>query len=442
MSNPEVSSNTGAVLCKENTVDGSKTDGFFKQVAPMGIYETIYSFEKNFGRPLGSEGTLPWTHGVPSHLPIPGGPDLPSSVDLQPSDLKYGKISGMDLLREKICNYYRENYNAEITADNVMVFSGVRPALFAVLLHIRKGVHVRVASTEYPPYWNMLEQLEIPYSLVHSGEDNMFHPRNEDYFNSESKKIMAVVSNPTNPTGVTKTGSELHDLVRRASQANCGLLIDEAYELIHRNPESALRYVKNIDETNIFVICGTTKAFQIPGIRVGWAVASKEHIKALNNFGTYATGNVSHAAQKVALQILDEKKNQQLRRAIPDHYFKIRDVYTTGLQELGFKLFTGEGGFSHWVKLPGELTADDLNRCLYKRGAAVLPGQFTDMLRRGSSSPLKQFFRFCYGCSDPKKIEADLSIFKDAFAEAVQASSKDAGQEPSEKRRKTVESKT
>jgi DNA-binding transcriptional MocR family regulator len=117
-------------------------------------------------------------------------------------------------------------------------------------------------------------------------------------------------------------------------------------------------------------------------------------------------------------------------------------VYATGLQELGFKLFTGEGGFSHWVKLPGELTADDLNRCLYKRGAAVLPGQFTDMLRRGSSSPLKQFFRFCYGCSDPKKIEADLSIFKDAFAEAVQASSKDAGQEPSEKRRKTVESKT
>ena len=37
---------------------------------------------------------------------------------------------------------------------------------------------------------------------------------------------------------------------------------------------------------------------------------------------------------------------------------------------MGLKVFTGNGGFYHWMQLPEGLNCDDLNKRLYERGAA------------------------------------------------------------------------
>eukprot|EP00339_Tiarina_fusa_P016977 CAMPEP_0117016838 /NCGR_PEP_ID=MMETSP0472-20121206/13237_1 /TAXON_ID=693140 ORGANISM="Tiarina fusus, Strain LIS" /NCGR_SAMPLE_ID=MMETSP0472 /ASSEMBLY_ACC=CAM_ASM_000603 /LENGTH=58 /DNA_ID=CAMNT_0004721045 /DNA_START=35 /DNA_END=211 /DNA_ORIENTATION=+ len=58
---------------------------------------------------------------------------------------------------------------------------------------------------------------------------------------------MAMFSNPSNPTGHTKFGDELEDFVKRASSTGKGALIDEAYEMIFKDPVSSLKYIRNID---------------------------------------------------------------------------------------------------------------------------------------------------------------------------------------------------
>jgi histidinol-phosphate/aromatic aminotransferase/cobyric acid decarboxylase-like protein len=134
---------------------------------------------------------------------------------------------------------------------------------------------------------------------VPSNEANGFKPSNQDYMNGD--RSMAIFSNPCNPTGITRSGAELEDFVRRASASERGALIDEAYEFFHDEPVSSLQYVKDIDNTNIFVTGACTKGLQAPGIRIGWCIASKKNVEILGNFATIQTGGVSHLSQLYAI---------------------------------------------------------------------------------------------------------------------------------------------
>jgi aspartate/methionine/tyrosine aminotransferase len=382
----------------------------------MGIYETLYAFLAAFGKAMGDPGTHPWSQGFPRTDQLPGGPAMPETVSIAPEHLKYPKAWGLPALREAVASYYQTHYDARITADNVMIFAGGRPALIAVLFFLEKEIEVRVASTEYTPYFDMLERLGRSWSMVPSDETNRFTPKVSDYLATGRGRYLAMMSNPCNPTGVTRQGAELEQLVRAAEEEGAGLLVDEAYELFHDHPESALRYASNIDESNLFVVGAATKGLQAPGIRIGWVVAAKRHIEILGNFSSFGMGGVSHPSQSYALELLRPDRVALARRAVPAFYREQRARYGEVFASLGLELFTGDGGFYHWCRLPAGLTADVLNQRLFKRGAAILKGSDCDMTRRGAESPLRGFFRFSFGPLKPESFASDIEILKEALA--------------------------
>jgi aspartate/methionine/tyrosine aminotransferase len=223
------------------------------------------------------------------------------------------------------------------------------------------------------------------------------------------------MSNPCNPTGVTRDGEDLKRLVSAAESGRIGLLADEAYELFHDEPVSALRYVRDIDESNLFVAGAATKGLQSPGIRIGWVVASRRHIEILSNFSSFGMGGVSHPSQLFALELFGEERIALARSAVPAFYGAQRERYGEAFERLGLELFSGDGGFYHWCRLPGGLTAEELNLRLFKEGAAILKGTDCDMARLGSDSPLRSFFRFSFGPLDPDDFESDIEILTRAL---------------------------
>ena len=390
---------------------------FLKYVPPMGIYETLYAFLRSFGRPMGEPGTHPWSQGFPRTVQLPGGPALPDTIRVAPEDLNYPKAWGLPALREAIADYYRTHYGAPATADNVMVFAGGRPALVAVLYFLDRDIAVRVAGTEYTPYYDMLERLGRSWSIVESHEANQFTPVVSDYLHSPTgSRALVLMSNPCNPTGLTRRGADLKALVAAAASDRTGLLIDEAYELFQDRPESALQHVRDIDASNLFVVGAATKGLQAPGIRIGWVVASRANIEILGNFSSFGMGGVSHLSQRYALELLEPGRVALARAAVPAFYRKQRDRYGAAFAELGLRLFTGDGGFYHWCRLPAGMTAAELNERLFALGAAILKGTDCDMARRGETSPLADFFRFSFGPLDPQSFESDVAILKRALA--------------------------
>lgn len=382
----------------------------------MGIYETLYAFLKASGSYMGDPGTHPWSQGFPRTTQLPNGPQLPAAVALENDDLKYPKAWGLPALREAIAKYYNQNYGSKINYENVMIFAGGRPAIVAALMFLQSDIQIKIASTEYTPYYDLLRFYNRAYTLLQSSEENDFQPSNSDYSTPvDSKRTLALMSNPCNPTGVTRSGEQLAQLVQSAGPA-LGFLFDEAYEFFHDSgPVSAMKYVNDIERGNIFVVGAATKGLQAPGIRIGWIVTSKANIEILGNFSSFGMGGVSHLSQRYALALFEKSRIEQARTAVPNYYREQRDRYGEAFRQLGLKLFTGDGGFYHWCKLPGDLTAEEFNQRLFKHKAAILKGTDCDMERLGDRSSLKHFFRFSFGPLSPESFKSDIEIMRTAL---------------------------
>jgi len=386
-----------------------------QQFPPMGVYETLFKFADATAKYMGDPGTHPWAQGYPLTTQLPDGPPLPDSISLRSTDLKYPKATGEIELRERIAAYYNDHYNAGITPDHVAVFAGGRPGILATLAFLEADVGIAIEETEYTPYYDMLKILNRDVRLISSNVENRFRPDSSSYDVSppgDTERLFLVKSNPCNPTGVMTAGEALQNLVAKYSAPGRGALFDEAYEFYcDPEPESALKYIDDIDKTDIFVVGAATKGLQVPGMRTGWVVAAERHIEIFRNYSSFGMGGISRPSQLYVADLLEPARVRQAKSAVNAFFTSQRNRYATGLQELGFELFTGTGGFYHWGRLPGTLSADEFNTRLFQHEAGILPGVLCDMERRyGGSGPMHQFVRFSFGPLSAESYENDMEI--------------------------------
>ena len=393
---------------------------------PMGIYETLYAFRDSFGSFMGTEGTHPWSQGFPLTTPLErfGGPPLPGSVDVTWEDRFYPKAWGHPDLREAISGYYNDQYGSKVEPENVMVFAGGRPGIFTVLAFLKDHVQVRIGNIEWPAYLDILEQTDTDFQIVPFTKGNGFHPSNEEYFDrtglNAKTSLMPIISNPQNPSGQTRWGDELRDLIRLAEGSKNGILLDEAYEMFHSPSVSGIQFVEDLDNSNVFIAGACTKGLQSPGIRIGWIVSSKKNIETLSNFSSFGMGGVSHPSQHYAVKLLEPSRVKKARKAVEEHYNWQRERYGKAFEEMGLGVFTGDGGFYHWLELPEEMTSAELNKRLFKHGAAILCATDCDMARPHSKdpsyeSPYSRFFRFSFGPLLPETFDSDIGLFRGVF---------------------------
>lgn len=395
---------------------------------PMGIYETLYAFRDTFGSFMGTEGTHPWSQGFPLTTPLNqfGGPSLPSSVEVTPDDRFYPKAWGHPALRQAIVDYYNSYYGSTLTPENVMVFAGGRPGIYSVMAFLKEHVNVSIGNIEWPAYLDILEQTNTKHQIVPFTKENNFHPSNADYFNreglGEGTCLMPVISNPQNPSGQTRTGDELRELIEIAEQPGNGILLDEAYEMFHSPSVSGIQYVQDLDNSNVFISGACTKGLQSPGIRIGWIIASKTNIETLANYSSFGMGGVSHPSQHYAVKLLEPSRVKQARAAVEKHYSWQRERYGKAFEDMGLGVYTGNGGFYHWLELPEGMTSDELNKRLFKRGAAILCASDCDMARPHSKdinyvTPYERFFRFSFGPLPPESFDDDIELFRGVYDE-------------------------
>ena len=393
---------------------------------PMGIYETLYAFRDSFGSFMGTEGTHPWSQGFPLTTPLEkfGGPPLPESVDVTWEDRFYPKAWGHPDLREAISGYYNDQYGSKVEPENVMVFAGGRPGIFTVLAFLKDHVQVRIGNIEWPAYLDILEQTDTDFQIVPFTKENGFHPSNEEYFDrsglNAKTSLMPIISNPQNPSGQTRWGDELRDLIRLAEGPKNGILLDEAYEMFHSPSVSGIQFVEDLDNSNVFIAGACTKGLQSPGIRIGWIVSSKKNIETLSNFSSFGMGGVSHPSQHYAVKLLEPSRVKKARKAVEEHYNWQRSRYGEAFEEMGLGVYTGDGGFYHWLELPEGMTSSELNKRLFKHGAAILCATDCDMARPHSKdpsyeSPYSRFFRFSFGPLLPETFDSDIELFRGVF---------------------------
>ena len=200
--------------------------------------------------------------------------------------LAYPLSEGSEASREAIASWYPGATTANVTmvnggseANHLVLWSLLEPTdrlAFMVpnyLQGIALGRHFGDGSDTFP-----LVRTGDRWALDVDALGAAVTPR--------TKAIM--VCNPNNPTGAVLTGSEMDEVVRVADAVGAWIVSDEIYRGAEVDADDATatfwgRYDR------VVVTSGLSKAFAMPGLRVGWVIAPEALIHDIWSHHDYTT---------------------------------------------------------------------------------------------------------------------------------------------------------
>jgi len=210
------------------------------------------------------------------------------SADFLSLGLKYPESDGSEELREHIGAWYGT------TRDHVLVTNGGSEANFTALWGLlEKGDHAAVMLPNYLQTWGLSRAYAAKthgFYLVEGVENGKarWALDVEGLHRAVSKKTrLIVVTNPNNPTGAVLNQQEMDEIVRLARKARAWLLVDEIYRGAEVNSPLTPTFWGSYDK--LLITSGLSKAFGLPGLRLGWIVAPPKTIAKLCSYHDYTT---------------------------------------------------------------------------------------------------------------------------------------------------------
>ena len=140
----------------------------------------------------------------------------------------------------------------------------------------------------------------------------------------EHTKAIAVV-NPNNPTGKILEKSEMTALVAAAERAGAWLIADEVYGGAERerNDQTPTFWGRS---DRVIVVNSLSKAYGLPGLRIGWVVAPSEVVTALwrrHEYATVSTSMLGNRLAEIALRPEVRPRLIQRTRGLIRHGFSV-----------------------------------------------------------------------------------------------------------------------
>jgi aspartate/methionine/tyrosine aminotransferase len=301
--------------------------------------------------------------------------------------LGYPLSEGSYETRSNIASWY-----AEATADNVTVMNGGSEAnLLALWSLLGPGDRLAYMLPNY------LQGLGLGHAWADRVDtfrlklrDDRWSLDLEELEKSVSRKTKVImVCNPNNPTGAVLSEAEMEAVIEVAARVGAWIVADEIYRGAEVDTDATSptfwgRYER------VVVTSGLSKAFAMPGLRIGWTVAPPEMIAKIwerHDYTTLTPGLLSDRLAAFAMQ--PDVRENILRRT--------RGIIRANLPALEawidthpyFTYVRPEAGAIAYVKyaLPGRST-DLVERVREERSVLLVPG---DMFG------LKKGIRFGFG---------------------------------------------
>ena len=141
---------------------------------------------------------------------------------------------------------------------------------------LNPGDNVLTPCPNYPLYGAVLGKLTAEPNQYFLSEENDWQPDVEDIaarINSRTKAILLI--NPNNPTGAIYSRATLEAIAELARRHNLLILADEIYEsLILDEDRKHISIAALAPDLPVITFNGLSKAYLVPGWRIGWAVAT------------------------------------------------------------------------------------------------------------------------------------------------------------------------
>jgi aspartate/methionine/tyrosine aminotransferase len=368
----------------------------------------------------GDPGWANLGQGQPETGPLPGSPPRVGELAVDPADLEYAPIAGLDELREAVAalynRLYRRGMRSQYSVENVAISGGGRASLTRAVASLGR-INLGHFLPDYTAYEELLDifRLVSPIPILLSREHHYAFTVADLRREVMGRGLGALLlSNPNNPMGKLVSGEEMAEWVAVARDTDCTLLLDEFYSHFVWRPGpgepgplvSAARWVEDVDRDPVVLFDGLTKNWRYPGWRVTWTVGPRTVIEAVASAGSFLDGGGSRPLQRAAVELLEPDRVLAEAAAIREAFQAKRELTLERAAAMGMVPDREpDGTFYAFVSLrdlPEPLT-DGLAffRAALERRVITVPGLFFDINpgRRRSQrlSRFRQHVRLSFG---------------------------------------------
>lgn len=214
--------------------------------------------------------------------------EFPLDEKVQKEITKYMKESVMGYSQapesyyEAVGNWMRRDYNANIKNEDIVITSGVIPAIKTLIkLRTKPKKKVLILTPSYNNFYTaiedtgrMVEELEMDYDAGHYSID---FDQLEQSLSKNSVEMM-IICNPHNPIGRLLTKEELERMINLSKKHNVFIVSDEIHaDLIFEGAD----FNSSLDfDLKIPVCTSGSKTFNIAGFKTSNIIITDEDLRA------------------------------------------------------------------------------------------------------------------------------------------------------------------
>jgi aspartate/methionine/tyrosine aminotransferase len=290
---------------------------------------------------------------------------------------RYVATRGIPALRTAIADYLKRTRRLDIDAEQVLVAPGCKMALSLTMMAlIEPGDEVLYPDPSFPIYPSFTRGLgarAVAYRLL---EKNQFQPDIAEIAAKITPKTrMLILNSPNNPTGTVFTESILQQIADLARKHDLWIISDEIYaRILFKGEYKSIWALPGMAERTV-IIDGFSKSFAMTGWRLGYAVAQKSVIDAIDMLVLNTFTCTAEFTQVAAIEALQDSTNAV--PAMVEEYRKRRDLFVERLNKIpGFRCQTPDGAFYAWVNVEDSgMPAEEVQRLLLEEaGVAGIAG--------------------------------------------------------------------
>lgn len=304
--------------------------------------------------------------------------------------LNYPQTNGSIELRDRIAALY-----PGAARDNVVVTTGAAQANFTTILTaLDPGDEIVIMLPNYMQIWGLAKNYSLDVKTFSLNEEIGWGFDTEELQTVVSNKTRLIaICNPNNPTGHIMTADERAAVVSAADRVGAWLLTDEVYAGAEHHTDQTTLSLWG-DYERVLAVGSLSKAFALPGLRIGWVVAPAdmaEEIWARQDYITISAtvlGNqlAAHALSPQVLPKLIDRTRAYVRKGYQNF-----ESWCQGHPEL-ITLVPPEAAAIAFVRYHKNINSSQLiDRLIREQSAYVVPGDHFG---------LDHHLRISYGLSD------------------------------------------
>jgi aspartate/methionine/tyrosine aminotransferase len=306
-------------------------------------------------------------------LALAGAPSDPL-LDVR---LGYSQSNGTDTLRQRVAALY-----PGASSEQVLVTTGSAEANYVAALRlIEPGDKVAMMLPNYLQLWGHVQNLGAVVRGFRLHEDRGWAPEANEIRSAIAPGTkLVVVTNPHNPTGHILADAMRRAIVERAAEVGAWLLADEVYTGAERDGPTTTTFWGSYER--LVCVSGLSKAYGLPGLRVGWLVAPREFVAdawARHDYTTIGPSGASDHLASVALQpTVRERLLARTRGILRQNY----PVLETWLRRFGdtFSWVPPQAGAICFARYRPKVNGEELvERVRAAQNVLLVPGEHFGM---------------------------------------------------------------